>query len=392
MWFLFYIFFVLLYIYQTILEFHVNFINFIFWMFNDFRKIIHIDMDAFFASVEQRDNPELQGKPVVVGGRGDRGVIAAASYEARKYGIYSAMPSKIALRKCPFLIFTKTNFKKYKEVSNQIREIFLEYTDLVEPLSLDEAFLDVTKNKINLPSATIIAKQIKKKIKEKTNLNSSAGVSFNKFLAKIASDYDKPDGFYAITPDIAEEFVETLEIEKFFGVGKVTAKKMHKLGIKTGYDLKQKELDYLTKFFGKQGRYFYNISRAIDNREVNPDRIRKSIGAEKTFAYDINEIDNIYDRMEQIAETLIERCNKAETYGKTLTLKIKYSDFKQITRSKSLNSKINNIDILLKTAEELFDLIDFNYNPIRLLGLSITNLDNNLKEEAFQLSFEFDYI
>ncbi len=346
-------------------------------------------MDAFFASVEQRDNPDLQGKPVAVGGNGNRGVIAAASYEARRYGVYSAMPSKIAIRKCPHLIFVKSNFAEYKKVSNQIREVFLEYTDLVEPLSLDEAFLDVTENKINLPSATLIAKQIKKKIKERTQLTASAGVSFNKFLAKIASDYNKPDGFYAITPDIAEDFVEKLEIEKFFGVGKVTAKKMHKFGIKTGFDLKQKDLSFLTKFFGKQGKYFYNISRAIDNREVNPDRIRKSIGAEKTFAYDIFEIENVYDRLEQIGKTLIERCNKANTYGKTVTLKVKYSDFKQITRSKSLNSKIKDYDILLKTAEELFELIDFEYNPIRLIGLSITNLDNQVKEEAFQLSFEF---
>ena len=346
-------------------------------------------MDAFFASVEQRDNPDLQGKPVAVGGNGNRGVIAAASYEARRYGVYSAMPSKVAIRKCPQLIFVKSNFAEYKKVSNQIREIFLEYTDLVEPLSLDEAFLDVTENKINLPSASLIAKQIKKKIKERTKLNSSAGVSFNKFLAKIASDYDKPDGFYAITPDIAENFIEKLEIEKFFGVGKVTAKKMHKLNINTGFDLKQKDLNFLSKHFGKQGKYFYNIARTIDNREVNPDRVRKSIGAEKTFAYDILNIDNIFDRTEQIAETLIERCNKAETYGKTLTLKVKYSDFKQITRSKTLSSKITEIDILIKTAEELFEQVNFTYNSIRLIGLSITNLDNNINEEAFQLSFDF---
>jgi len=354
-----------------------------------YRKIIHIDMDAFFASVEQRDNPDLQGKPVAVGGNGNRGVIAAASYEARKYGVYSAMPSKLAIRKCPHLIFVRSNFTEYKKVSNQIREIFLEYTDLVEPLSLDEAFLDVTENKINLPSATLIAKQIKKKIEERTQLTASAGVSFNKFLAKIASDYDKPNGFYAITPDIAQEFIEKLEIEKFFGVGKVTAKKMYRHGIKLGSDLKLKSLEYLTKYFGKQGKYFYNISRTIDNREVNPDRIRKSIGAEKTFSYDLSNIENIFDRTEQIAEILIERCNKAETYGKTLTLKVKYSNFKQITRSKTLSTKIKDVDILLKTAEELFELVNFTYNPIRLIGLSITNLDNNLNEEAFQLSFEF---
>ena len=354
------------------------------------RKIIHIDMDAFFASVEQRDNPELKGTPVVVGGKGARGVIAAASYEARKYGIRSAMPSKIALRKCPHLIFAGSDFKKYKEVSNQIREIFFKYTDLVEPLSLDEAFLDITENKINLPSATLIAKQIKKRIKEKTQLTASAGVSFNKFLAKIASDYNKPDGFYAITPDMAEEFIEKLPIENFFGVGKVTAEKMIRLGIKNGYDLKQKSLNDLIKNFGKQGKFFYNIARAIDKREVNPDHIRKSIGAEKTFAYDIFNIETIYERTEQIAERLIERCEKADTYGKTLTLKVKYSDFKQITRSKTLNLKIKDVNTLMKVSEELFDQVNFTYNPVRLIGLSITNLDNQINEQAFQLSFEFE--
>ena len=344
-------------------------------------------MDAFFASVEQRDNPDLRGKPVAVGGKGARGVIAAASYEARKYGVKSAMPSKIAIRKCPHLIFAGSDFKKYKEVSNQIREIFFEYTDLVEPLSLDEAFLDVTENKINLPSATLIAKQIKKKIKDKTELTASAGVSFNKFLAKIASDYDKPDGFFAITPDMAEEFIENLAIEDFFGVGKVTAEKMQKLGIKTGYDLKQWELNALIKTFGKVGRFYYNIARAIDNRDVNPDRIRKSIGAERTFSYDIFNIDEIKERTENIADKLIERCIKAETFGRTLTLKVKYSDFKQITRSKTVNYKISDKVTILSLAEELFEQVDFTYNSIRLIGLSITNLDNQ-GEEAFQLNLD----
>ena len=354
------------------------------------RKIIHIDMDAFFASVEQRDNPDLKGKPVVVGGNGNRGVIAAASYEARKYGVRSAMPSKIALRKCPHLIFVRSHFSKYKEVSSQIRNIFLEYTDLVEPLSLDEAFLDVSENKINLPSATLIAKQIKMKIKEETGLTASAGVSFNKFLAKIASDYNKPDGFFAVTPDMAEEFVENLEIEKFFGIGKVTAEKMHKLLIHNGYDLKQKSLKYLTSHFGKQGNYYYNISRAVDNREVNPDRLRKSIGTERTFSEDIFNIENICERTEQIAESLIERCKKADTFGKTITLKVKYSDFKQITRSKTVNNKIKDIETVMNLTDELFNEVDFTYNPVRLIGLSVTNLDNITNEEAFQLSFEFE--
>lgn len=357
---------------------------------DNFRKIIHIDMDAFFASVEQRDNPDLKGKPVVVGGSGNRGVIAAASYEARKYGVRSAMPSKIALRKCPHLIFVRSDFSKYKEVSSQINNIFLEYTDLVEPLSLDEAFLDVTENKINLPSATLIAKQIKKKIKAKTQLTASAGVSFNKFLAKIASDYDKPNGFFAVTPDIAEKFVENLEIEKFFGIGKVTAEKMHKYNIHNGYDLKQKSLKYLTVHFGKQGNYYYNIARAIDNRQVNPDRIRKSIGTERTFSEDIYNIEKIYDKLEQIAENLIKRCKNADTFGKTITLKVKYSDFKQITRSKTVNFNIKDIDTVINLTDELFNEVDFTYNPIRLIGLSVTQLNNLNNREAFQLSFEFD--
>lgn len=356
---------------------------------NKIRKIIHIDMDAFFASAEQRDNPNLRGKPVVVSGSGSRSVIAAASYEARKYGIHSAMPARVALKKCPFLIFVRPDFNKYKYISEQIRKIFFEYTDLVEPLSLDEAFLDITENKINLPSATVIAKQIKKKIKEQTELTASAGVSFNKFLAKIASDHNKPDGFFAITPDKAEEFIENLEIRKFFGIGKVTAEKMHKYGIRNGYDLKQKSLQYLIKRFGKQGKYFYDIARGIDNRDVNPDRLRKSIGTEKTFADDIFNIENIYEKAEQIAKKLIARCKNAETYGKTLTIKIKYSDFKQITKSKTLNYTIKDIETILSLTDELFNDTDLSYKPIRLIGMSVSNLDNKIKENAFQLSFDF---
>jgi DNA polymerase-4 len=354
------------------------------------RKIIHIDMDAFFASVEQRDNPELRGKPVAVGGKGNRGVIAAASYEARKYGVRSAMPSKTALRLCPHLIFAESDFGKYKEVSNQIREIFFEYTDLVEPLSLDEAFLDVSINKINLPSATLIAKKIKKKIKERTQLTASAGVSFNKFLAKIASDYDKPDGFYAVTPENALEFIEKLPINRFFGVGKVTAEKMKTMGIETGLDLKQKSLNFLIKNFGKPGKYFYNIARAIDNREVNPDRIRKSIGAERTFSYDLFNMNQINERTEQIAEKLIERCKKADTFGRTITLKVKYSDFKQITRSITIDNTIKTVNELMYIAEELFNQVNFTYNPVRLIGLSISNLNNQIDDDSPQLSFDFD--
>jgi DNA polymerase-4 len=352
------------------------------------KKIIHIDMDAFFASVEQRDHPELQGKPVVVGDPGPRGVIAAASYEARKYGIHSAMASKTALKLCPQLIFAGSNFSRYKEVSKQIRLIFLEYTDLVEPLSLDEAFIDVTENRINLNSATLIAKQIKKKIKEQTELTASAGVSYNKFLAKIASDYDKPDGLFVITPDDAEKFIEELAIEKFYGVGKVTSKKMNALGIKNGLDLKQKSLEFLIKNFGKSGEFFYTIARGIDHREVNPNYSPKSIGAERTFDTDIYNIDEILRRTEEIAHVVMNRCHKSNTFGSCLTLKIKYADFKQITRSKSVNFKIQNINTLINLAFELSDQVNFTYQPVRLIGISVSNLDNQ-HGEAFQLNINF---
>ncbi len=353
------------------------------------RKIIHIDMDAFFASVEQRDNPKYRGRAVAVGGKGRRGVVSAASYEARKYGVRSAMSSKIALMKCPHLIFAKPRFEVYKAVSKQIKDIFFDYTDLVEPLSFDEAFLDVTQNKINLPSATLIAKQIKTRIKNELNLTASAGVSFNKFLAKIASDYDKPDGFYLITPEDAEKFVEELPIENFFGVGKVTAKKMHRNNIFFGKDLKEFQESELIRLFGKNGRYYYQISRAVDNRTVNPNRIRKSIGAERTFDEDISETDEIKRRINKIAVILSERCMKSETYGRTLTLKVKYSDFKQVTRGKTVAYKIDTLEEIIILAYELIDMVDFEYNSIRLLGLSVTNLYNYEDSRPIQLSFDF---
>lgn len=251
------------------------------------RKIIHIDMDAFFASVEQKDQPDLKGKAIAVGGSSDRGVVAAASYEARKFGVKSAMPSKMALKRCPHLIFVKPRHSRYKEVSNQIMAIFYEFTDLVEPLSIDEAFLDVTHNKKGLPSATAIAEEIKIRVKEETGLTASAGISINKFLAKIASDYQKPDGLFVIKPKMVEEFVEKLNIEKFFGVGKVTAEKMHQIGVFHGKDLKKRSLLELTRLFGKNGAYYYNIARGIDQREVNPNRERKSVSTENTFHDDI---------------------------------------------------------------------------------------------------------
>ena len=346
-------------------------------------------MDAFFASVEQRDNPQYMGKPLVVGGSADRGVIAAASYEARKYGVRSAMPSKIARRKCPFLIFVKPNFEAYKAVSKQIMEIFFRFTDLVEPLSIDEAFLDVTENKLNIPSATIIAKKIKEIIKEETDLTASAGVSYNKFLAKIASDYNKPDGFYLIKPEDATEFIENLPIEKFFGVGKVTLKKMHNLRIFKGIDLKAQSKQFLFSKFGKSGLYYYDIARGIDNRVVNPDRTRKLIGAENTFHEDIFTADEINDKIEEIAEKLLERCKRGQSFGKTLTLKVKFSDFKQITRSKTVDYKLDNYNKIINLAKELTLLVDFSYNSIRLIGLQISKLDNVDLFLPIQLQFDF---
>jgi len=346
-------------------------------------------MDAFFASVEQRDNPEYRGKPVVVGGLSSRGVIAAASYEARKYGVYSAMPSKIARKKCTFLIFARPRFEAYKEVSKQIMQIFLEYTDLVEPLSLDEAFLDVTTHKKGKPSATLIAKEIKERIKNEVGLTASAGISLNKFLAKIASDYNKPNGLYLIKPEDAEGFVEELPIEKFFGIGKVTAKKMHSLKIFYGKDLKKISKLELIKKFGKQGAYYYDICRAIDNREVKPDRLRKSVGAEKTFETDLNNKKEIEEELIKIAEKLITRIEKVELYGKTITVKIKFHDFKVITRSKTIGFEIKSLKILKKLSLELFRNEKFENIKIRLIGISVSNFTIKNSNIPIQLTFDF---
>ena len=304
------------------------------------RKIIHVDMDAFYASVEQRDNPELRNKPVAVGGSSDRGVVAAASYEARTFGVQSAMPSVIAFRRCPDIIFVRPRFDVYAQVSRQIRAIFYEYTDLVEPLSLDEAYLDVTSNKKGMPSATLIAREIKKRIKDETGLTASAGISINKFLAKVASDQDKPDGLYLIQPESAQAFVDNLAINKFHGIGKVTAKKMHDLGIERGKDLKKWELSRLVQVFGKAGKNYYNICRGNDQREVEPNRPRKSVGAEDTFETDLTSLEEMKSELERIGEIVFNRVKKAEAFGRTLTLKLKYSDFKQITRSKNIKYTI----------------------------------------------------
>ena len=354
------------------------------------RKIIHIDMDAFFASVEQRDNPSLRGKPIAVGGSSERGVVAAASYEARKYGVHSAMPSTIAARKCPHLIFVKPRFDAYKAVSNQIREIFFEYTYLVEPLSLDEAYLDVTHNKKNMPSATLIAQEIKERIKEKTGLTASAGISINKFLAKTASDVKKPDGLFVIPPEKSASYVESLPIEKFFGIGRVTAEKMHKMGIKNGLDLKVYSEPDLIMRFGKNGSYYYKIARGIDDRMVNPDRIRKSLGAENTFERDLSDLEEIRTALQEVSKILIQRMKNSHTRGKTLTLKVKFSDFHQITRSKTLTEWIENELQIRSIYDSLLSTFDTSNVRIRLLGLSLSNLNHECEVAGSQqLTLEF---
>lgn len=353
------------------------------------RKIIHVDMDAFYASVEQLDNPELKGKPVAVGGE-HRGVVAAASYEARKYGVRSAMSSKIAKAKCPELIFVFPRFARYKEISQKIRNIFLDYTDLVEPLSLDEAYLDVTENKINKSSASAIAKEIRQRIFEETGLTASAGISINKFLAKVASDYNKPNGQKTIMPDEVIPFLEHLAIEKFYGVGKVTAEKMNRLGIYNGGDLKEKTIEQLTHWFGKSGGYYYNVVRGIHLGAVKPDRIRKSIAVERTFFEDIFNEDLIFSKIKSLADELEKRLNKGQVKGKSLTLKIKYKDFSLYTRSKTLSDFINASATFEIIAKELWEARPYD-QPVRLLGLSLSNLNTDDKKGVFvQLKIPFE--
>lgn len=354
------------------------------------RKIIHIDMDAFFASVEQRDFPQYRGKPLAVGGSRQRGVVAAASYEARKYGVHSAMSSTIAFKKCPEIIFVKARFEVYKEVSRQIMDIFQNYTDVIEPLSLDEAYLDVTENKVNMTSATLIARDIKKTIKTQTGLTASAGVSFNKFLAKVASDIKKPDGLTVITPDQAEEFLLQLPIKKFHGVGKVTERKMNDLGIFNGEDLLKLTEEELTDYFGKMGTYFYNVVRANDTREVTPDRIRKSISAETTFDKDVKTEEEIIFHLKDIISILFQRLNKAKKFGKTITLKVRYHDFVLQTFSKTSFDYIYLESEIFRISRDLINTINYSEKPIRLLGVGVSNLSSD--EDAnkpVQLSFNF---
>jgi DNA polymerase IV len=345
-------------------------------------------MDAFFASVEQLDNPDLRGKPVAVGGSGERSVVAAASYEARKFGVRSAMPSVIAKRLCPNLIFVRHNFARYTEVSASIHEIFREFTDLIEPLSIDEAFLDVTKDKKNIGSATVIATKIRNEIKSRTGLTASAGVSINKFLAKIASDINKPDGLFLIKPEDAEKFIESLAVEKFYGIGKVTAQKMHKLGIHTGADLKRWDLVSLVRNFGKSGVFFYDIVRGIDDRPVEPDQERKSVGTELTYERDLITRFEIIAELYKLEKELMERLDHAETTGRTITLKVKFSDFRQITRSKTLQNYIRDFDTLHKEISEIRKSLKLEGTRIRLLGLSVSNLETDDCEDRQLYLFE----
>lgn len=353
------------------------------------RKIIHIDMDAFYASVEQRDNPDLAGRPVAVGGSSRRGVVASCSYEARKFGVRSAMPSVVAIRKCPALIFVKSRFDVYRSVSNQIREIFLEYTDLVEPLSLDEAYLDVTTNHKQNRSATLIAEEIRKKIFEKTQLTASAGVSFNKFLAKVASDINKPNGIKVIEPKEAQAFIDQLPIQKFHGIGKVTAERMHKMSINTGADLKRMSQVELVRRFGKVGLHFYKIVRAEDDRPVNPNRIRKSIGAERTFSNDLTELDEMKEKVLYLCEVVFNAMTKKDNFGRTLTLKIKYANFEVITRSKSTGGEIKDLNFMRQNALKLLEDNIKAEDRVRLLGISVSNLSKEQITGGVQLEFEF---
>lgn len=352
------------------------------------RKIIHVDMDAFYASVEQHDNPTLKGKEIAVGGQ-HRGVVAAASYEARKFGVRSAMPSKTAKERCPDLIFVPPRFARYKEISKQIREIFYEYTDLVEPLSLDEAYLDVTENKKGIESANLIAREIRQKIFEQTGLTASAGISVNKFLAKVASDINKPNGQKTIHPDKVESFLEELPVEKFYGVGKVTANKMFSLGIYKGKDLKKRSLEDLMRIFGKSGQHYYNVVRGIHTSEVKPHRIQKSVAVERTFFEDLFDEQQINEKLESLSQELHQRLQKNNILGRTLTLKIKYKDFSLFTRSITHEEYFNSPEQYFNTGKKLWELRPFD-KAVRLLGLSLSHLNTEEKKlVSVQLKIPF---
>lgn len=353
------------------------------------RKIIHVDMDAFYASVEQMDHPDLRGKPVAVGGNEIRGVVSAASYEARKFGVRSALSGALAKKYCPDLIFVKPRFDRYKEISLKIRKIFHDYTDLVELLSLDEAYLDVTHNKKGNPSASLIAEEIRLRILNEVGLTASAGISVNKFIAKVASDVNKPNGQKTVSPDEVIPFLEQLPIRKFYGVGKVTAEKMYQLGIFTGIDLKSKPIEFLEKHFGKSGTYYFYVVRGIHNSEVKPNRITKSVAAEHTFDENLTSEIFMQERLEKIADELDRRLKKQKIAGKTVTLKIKYSDFTQQTRSKTLPYFIADKSLLFDTVKELL-FQERMKDSVRLLGISLSNLNTEIKKTiVVQLKFDF---
>lgn len=348
------------------------------------RKIIHIDMDAFYASVEQRDFPEYRGKPLIVGGSPEgRGVVAAASYEVRKFGVHSAMPSSRALQRCPHAIFVKPRFDVYREISRQIREIFRRYTDVVEPLSLDEAYLDVTRNHINLPSATMIARKIRRQIREETSLTASAGVSYNKFLAKMSSDLDKPDGLAVILPEEAESFLEELEIGAFHGIGDATESRMKSLGIHRGKELKALSELELVNHFGKSGRFYYQIVRGIDPRKVKPKRIRKSIGKERTFSRDVDDPEWIRDFLRELSEKVSQTMQKKGAAGKTVTLKVRYADFETVTRSTTYSQYLDDPSDIADTAIDLLNETEVGRRKVRLLGITLSSL-NLGKEGRFE--------
>lgn len=348
------------------------------------RKIIHVDMDAFYASVEQRDNPDLRGKPVAVGGSAARGVVAAASYEARVFGVRSAMPSVTAKRRCPDLIFVKPRFEIYRAVSAQIREVFAEHTDLIESLSLDEAYLDVTENKQGIPIATEVAQIIRNRIKEVTGLNASAGISYCKFLAKMASDLNKHNGQAVITPARGPQFVAELPVKKFHGVGPATAAKMERLGILTGADLREQSPEFLRQHFGKTGDWYYRISRGIDHRPVEPHRERKSIGAEDTFSDDIFGLDPARAEIEALADKVWRSCEAKELTGRTVTLKVKYADFQQITRSRTIGQGVRDADELAGVASTLLEPLFPVEKGIRLLGVTLSSLEAQGEEPALR--------
>ena len=363
------------------------------------RKIIHVDMDAFYASVAQMDNPDLRGKPIAVGGGGTRGVISAASYEARKFGVKSAMSGRLAIKLCPELIFVRTDFARYTEISKKVRRIFYDYTDLVEPLSLDEAYLDVTENKKGHPSASLIAQEIRSRIFNEVGLTASAGISINKFIAKVASDYNKPNGQKTVNPEEVLQFLEDLDIRKFYGIGKVTAEKMYQKGIFTGKDLKSKSAEYLEQNFGKSGKSYYYIVRGIHNSKVKPNRIRKSLAAERTFSENLSSEIFMLEKLDHIAEEVAKRLQKSKVAGKTITLKIKYSDFTLQTRSKTLAYFISDKDLILETAKDLLYQEKMN-NSVRLLGISLSNLNTETskklkpktdEKKAVSVQLKFDF-